>query len=248
MTMTPEMQTLKSRLKAMWMAGDYGHFAKYLEPGAMAFFPSLQVAPGERVLDVACGAGQLSLPAARAGADVAGVDIATNLIEQAQSRAQAEGLSIRFEEGDAEDLPYDDEAFDLVFSLIGAMFAPRPEQVATELVRACRPGGTGMRSPTARGRGRGATLPSSRPASATASTRSPRRASWSTSSTRHRGRPTSRSPSSSGTPTGGPRRRTVAPRRRRRRRSRRGPRERPLRQRARGGSGGGERGKRPQFI
>ena len=141
MTMTPEMQTLKARLKAMWMAGDYGHFAKYLEPGAMAFFPSLQVAPGERVLDVACGAGQLSLPAARAGADVAGVDIATNLIEQAQSRAQAEGLSIRFEEGDAEDLPCDDEAFDLVFSLIGAMFAPRPEQVATELVRACRPGG-----------------------------------------------------------------------------------------------------------
>jgi SAM-dependent methyltransferase len=141
MTIAPEMEALKARLKAMWMAGDYGYFAKYLEPGAMEFFPSLEIAPGERVLDVACGAGQLALPAARTGASVTGVDIATNLIEQAQARAKAEGLRIRFEEGDAEDLPYDDAAFDLVYSLIGAMFAPRPEQVADELVRVCRPGG-----------------------------------------------------------------------------------------------------------
>ena len=137
----PEMAALKARLKAMWMAGDYGHFAHYLEPGAMEFFPSLGIAPGERVLDVACGAGQLALPAARAGAQVTGVDIASNLIAQAQARAQAEGLSIRFEEGDAEDLPYDDASFDLVFSLIGAMFAPQPERVAAEIVRVCRPGG-----------------------------------------------------------------------------------------------------------
>src|SRR5512143_2631439 len=108
MTMTPEMETLKSRLKAMWMAGDYGHFSRYLEPGAMAFFPSLQITAGKRVLDVACGAGQLAIPAARAGATVTGVDIATNLIGQAQARARAEGLAIRFEEGDAEDLPCDD--------------------------------------------------------------------------------------------------------------------------------------------
>lgn len=141
MTPTPEMQALKARLKAMWMAGDYGHFARYLEPGALAFFPALQIAPGERVLDVACGAGQLSLPAARAGAEVAGIDIAPNLVEQARSRARAEGLDIRFEEGDAEELPYDEASFDLVFSLIGAMFAPRPEQVAAELIRVCRPGG-----------------------------------------------------------------------------------------------------------
>lgn len=141
MTMTSEMEALKTRLKAMWMAGDYGHFAKFLEPGAMEFFPRLQIVPGERVLDVACGAGQLAFPAARAGATVTGIDIATNLIEQAQSRAKAEGLMIRFEEGDAEDLPYDAAAFDVVFSLIGAMFAPRPERVAAELVRVCRPGG-----------------------------------------------------------------------------------------------------------
>lgn len=139
--LTPEMQALKTRLKAMWMAGDYGHFARYLEPGALAFFPSLGIAPGDRVLDVACGAGQLSLPAARIGADVTGVDIATNLVEQARARARAEGLPIRFEEADAEDLPYDDAAFDVVFSLIGAMFAPQPERVAAELLRVCRPGG-----------------------------------------------------------------------------------------------------------
>lgn len=141
MSMTPEMEALKIRLKAMWMAGDYGHFATYLEPGALDFFARLQIAPGERVLDVACGAGQLSLPAARVGAAVTGVDIASNLIEQAQSRAQAAGLPIRFEEADAEYLPYDDAAFDVVFSLIGAMFAPRPQRVAAELVRVCRPGG-----------------------------------------------------------------------------------------------------------
>jgi len=139
--MTPEMAALKTRLKAMWMAGDYGHFARFLEPGAMEFFPSLGISPGERILDVACGAGQLSLPAARVGADVTGIDIATNLIEQARARAKNEGLEIRFEEADAEDLPYDDAEFDVVFSLIGAMFAPRPEQVAAEFVRVCRPGG-----------------------------------------------------------------------------------------------------------
>jgi SAM-dependent methyltransferase len=141
MTMTSEMEALKTRLKAMWMSGDYGHFAKFLEPGAMEFFPRLQIAPGETVLDVACGAGQLAFPAARAGANVTAVDIATNLIEQAQSRAKAEGVTIRFEEGDAEDLSYDEAAFDVVFSLIGAMFAPRPERVADELIRVCRPGG-----------------------------------------------------------------------------------------------------------
>jgi SAM-dependent methyltransferase len=123
------------------MAGDYGHFAQYLEPGAMEFFPSLRIVPGEHVLDAACGAGQLAIPAARAGARVAGIDIATNLVEQARSRAEAEDLDILFEEGDAEDTPYDDASFDLVFSLIGVMFAPRPERVAAELVRVCRPGG-----------------------------------------------------------------------------------------------------------
>jgi SAM-dependent methyltransferase len=140
-TVTPEMESLKARLKSTWMAGDYGHFAKYLEPGAVEFFERLDVTPGTRVLDVACGAGQLALMAARAGGIVTGVDIAPNSIDQARARAEAEGLAARFDEGDAEGLPYGDASFDLVVSLIGAMFAPRPELVAAELARVCRPGG-----------------------------------------------------------------------------------------------------------
>lgn len=139
--MTAEFDSLKARLKTMWMAGDYGRFAAFLEPGAMVFFSRLGVRPGMRLLDVACGAGQLALPAARAGAVATGVDIATNLIEQARARAKTEGLAIRFDEGDAENLPYADAEFDVVVSLFGAMFAPRPERVAAEVVRVCRPGG-----------------------------------------------------------------------------------------------------------
>jgi SAM-dependent methyltransferase len=139
--MTPEMEALKGRLKATWMSGDYGHFATYLEPGALEFLARLAVAPDTRMLDVACGAGQIAIPAARAGVRVTGIDIASNLIEQARERATAEGVEVRFDEGDAEMLPYEDAAFDLVVSLIGAMFAPRPERVAAELVRVCRPGG-----------------------------------------------------------------------------------------------------------
>lgn len=139
--MTPEMEALKSRLKATWQAGDYGHFATFLEPGALDFLSRLAAAPGTRMLDVACGAGQIVIPAARAGVHATGVDIAANLIAQARARAAAEGLAASFDEGDAEMLPYEDAAFDLVVSLFGAMFAPRPECVASELLRVCRPGG-----------------------------------------------------------------------------------------------------------
>src|SRR5262245_51097721 len=136
-----EMEALKARLKVTWMAGDYGTFAQYLEPGALAILRNLNIAPGSRMLDVGCGAGQIAIPAARAGVNVTGVDIATNLIKQASARAAAEGLTIQFKEGDAEHLAFPDASFDTVISLIGAMFAPRPERVAAELVRVCRPGG-----------------------------------------------------------------------------------------------------------
>ncbi len=139
--MTPEMEALKARLKTTWMSGDYGHFAKYLEPSALDFLARLNATPGTRMLDVGCGAGQIAIPAARAGVQVIGVDIAANLIEQARERARAEGLNAQFEEGDAEMLPFADATFDLVVSLIGAMFAPRPDRVAAELIRVCRPGG-----------------------------------------------------------------------------------------------------------
>jgi SAM-dependent methyltransferase len=137
----PEMESLKTRLKAMWMSGDFGQVAKHIETGAEEFIARLGLRPGERVLDVACGSGNLSIPAARAGASVNGVDIAPNLLEQARVRAEAERLSIRFDEGDAESLPYEDASFDTVVSMYGAMFAPRPELVSAELVRVCRPGG-----------------------------------------------------------------------------------------------------------
>jgi SAM-dependent methyltransferase len=141
MTMTLEMESLKTRLRSTWMSGDYGYFAKYLQPGAFEFLKRLDVAPGTKMLDVACGTGQIAIPAARAGAKVTGIDIASNLVDQAQERARAEGLDAQFDEGDAEMLPYADGSFDLVVSLIGAMFAPVPERVAAELVRVCRPGG-----------------------------------------------------------------------------------------------------------
>ena len=83
----------------------------------------------------------LAIPAARAGAQVTGVDIATNLLQQARERAAAENLSVTFDEGDAEQLPYADAHFDVVMSMFGAMFAPRPEVTAQELLRVCRPGG-----------------------------------------------------------------------------------------------------------
>jgi ubiquinone/menaquinone biosynthesis C-methylase UbiE len=136
-----DLDQLKVRLKSTWMTGDYDTFSRYMEKDAERFFRRLGIAPGTRLLDVGCGAGQLALIAARAGAHVTGCDIATNWIETARARAAAEGLAITFEEGDAESLPYRDGQFDAVVSLIGAMFAPRPELVAAELKRVCRPGG-----------------------------------------------------------------------------------------------------------
>ena len=134
-------QALKERLRQMWMAGDYGHFAQYLASSVSEFFAHLDIEPGARVLDLACGAGQLSVMAARLGAIVTGLDLAANSLEQARARASAENLNIDFVEGDVESLPYADASFDLVVSLIGAMFAPRPTLVASEMLRVCRPGG-----------------------------------------------------------------------------------------------------------
>jgi len=141
-TMTAEMETLKSRLKATWMAGNYDYFSRFMESSAVEFLDRLPLRAGDRLLDVACGSGQLALLAARKGARVTGIDIATNSIQAARGRASAEGLDASFEEGDAEDLPYADGSFDVVASIYGAMFAPRPERVAQELARVCRPGGT----------------------------------------------------------------------------------------------------------
>ena len=124
------------------MAGDFGQIAQYSAKGAEEFVNRLPISRGMRVLDVACGTGNLAIPAARRGAQVTGVDIAPNLVEQARQRAAAEGLPVTFEEGDAEELTHPDAQFDLVMSMFGAMFAPRPERISSELARVCRQGGT----------------------------------------------------------------------------------------------------------
>jgi SAM-dependent methyltransferase len=141
-TVTPEMENLKTRLTNIWMAGDYDRFSRYMEGSAREFYERLNIAPGCQLLDVGCGSGQLALMAAKDGIVVTGVDIASNLVERARARAEAEGLSARFETADAEALPFEDGSFDVVTSLIGAMFAPRPDLVAKELLRVCVPGGT----------------------------------------------------------------------------------------------------------
>jgi len=141
-TTPTEIDALKTRLKATWMDGNYDYFSRFMESSASEFLDRLALAPGTLLLDVACGSGQLGLIAARRGARVTGIDIATNSIVAARGRSASEGLDARFDEGDAEALPYPDAAFDVVATIFGAMFAPRPELVAAELLRVCRPGGT----------------------------------------------------------------------------------------------------------
>jgi SAM-dependent methyltransferase len=139
--MTTEVEGLKKKLRATWMAGDFAEIAKSFEVGAEEFVTRLDLKPGLPVLDVACGNGNTAIPAALAGAEVTGVDIAPYLIEQAIERAADAKVSAEFDVGDVEDLPYEDVSFDIVMTMFGAMFAPRPDVTAGELKRVCRPGG-----------------------------------------------------------------------------------------------------------
>ncbi len=139
---SPDVSELKSRLKNTWMAGDFSKVAEHIETAAQAFVDRLEITPGMRVLDVACGSGNLAVLAAQRGAEVTGIDIADNLIEAARRRAEVAALNIRFDVGDAEAMPYEDDSFDLVMTMFGAMFAPRPDVTASELLRVCKPGGT----------------------------------------------------------------------------------------------------------
>lgn len=132
---------LKTKLETVWTTGDYGWVARGMQDSAEAFMAEHLPAPGERVLDIACGTGQLAIPCARAGAEVTGLDLSEAWLAQARERAAAEGLDIRLDQGDAEAMPYPDASFDMVVSLIGVMFAPRPERAAAEMLRVCRPGG-----------------------------------------------------------------------------------------------------------
>ena len=129
--------------KALWEKGDFTRIARTMRESGEALVRAIGVAPGERVLDLGSGDGTTALPAAKLGADVLGVDIASNLVRAGQARAREAGLAnLRFQEGDASALDeLEDASFDLSVSIFGAMFAPRPFDVARELVRVTRRGG-----------------------------------------------------------------------------------------------------------
>jgi len=129
--------------KALWEKGDFTRIARTMRESGEALVRAIGVAPGQRVLDLGSGDGTTALPAAQLGADVLGVDIAANLVRAGQARAREAGLAnLRFQEGDACALDgLEDASFDLSVSIFGAMFAPRPLDVARELVRVTRRGG-----------------------------------------------------------------------------------------------------------
>lgn len=129
--------------KALWEKGDFTRIAQSMRESGEALVKSIGVTKGQKVLDLGCGDGTTALPAARLGADVLGVDIASNLVEAGNKRAKEQGLAnLRFQEGDASNLQgLKDKSFDLVVSIFGAMFAPKPHDVAKEMVRVTKPGG-----------------------------------------------------------------------------------------------------------
>jgi SAM-dependent methyltransferase len=133
---------LKRTHRATWAAGNYAAVAEMIdEAPPRDLLTRVGSRPGERVLDVATGTGNLALRAAAAGAEVVGVDLTPELFETARRRAAARGVAVEWVEGDAEQLPFEDESFDVVLSAFGVQFAPRHEIVARELARVCRPGG-----------------------------------------------------------------------------------------------------------
>ncbi len=129
--------------KALWEKGDFTRIAANMRESGESLVAGLGITRGMKVLDLGCGDGTTAIPAARLGADVLGVDVAANLVAAGNLRVEAEGLTnCRFQEGDASDLKdLADASFDLVVSIFGAMFAPRPQDVAREMVRVTRPGG-----------------------------------------------------------------------------------------------------------
>src|SRR5687768_13361516 len=127
----------------MWASGDYPSMVEtFLLPLGPRLVEACGIGPGMRVLDVASGTGNAAIPAAQAGAEVTASDLTPELLEAGRRRAETEGVTLDWVEADAENLPFEDESFDVVMSSIGAMFAPHHQMVADELVRVCRAGGT----------------------------------------------------------------------------------------------------------
>jgi ubiquinone/menaquinone biosynthesis C-methylase UbiE len=135
------LEDLKAKQQQIWSSGDYGRIAWITVPLARELAEAVELRPGARVLDVACGTGHVALEAARLLCDVTGIDYVPDLVDVARRRAEAEGLEADFEVADAEALPFDDDSFDFVVSAIGVMFSADHDRAAAELVRTCRPGG-----------------------------------------------------------------------------------------------------------
>jgi len=136
-----DVATFKQTNRAMWAAGDYDKIAELVWSAGGRLVARMDIRPGEHVLDVACGTGNAAIPAAQAGAHVVGLDLAPELFGRGRERAEAAGVDVEWVEGDAEALPFADDAFDVVLSTFGCMFAPRHEVTAHELARVLRPGG-----------------------------------------------------------------------------------------------------------
>lgn len=140
-TPTPDLAAIKVRQQATWSSGDYHMIGTQIQIVSELLIEALDVHSTEKVLDVATGSGNAALAAARRGCEVVGVDYVPALLDRARRRADADGLSVDFKDGDAEALPFADESFDVVSSVFGSMFAPDQEKTAAELARVARSGG-----------------------------------------------------------------------------------------------------------
>jgi SAM-dependent methyltransferase len=140
-TPTPDFAAIKTKQQGTWASGDYAVIGTTLQITGELLCEAVDVAAGERVLDVAAGNGNATLAAARRGAEVTATDYVPALLEGTRARAAAEGLGVEVREADAEALPFPDGRFDVVLSTLGVMFAPDQERTASELLRVCRPGG-----------------------------------------------------------------------------------------------------------
>ena len=136
-----DLTAVKRRQQATWSSGDYAVIGTTLSITGELLCEAVELRPGQRVLDVAAGNGNATLAAARRWGDVTSTDYVAALLERGRARAAAEGLSVTFQEADAEQLPFADRAFDVVLSVFGVMFTPHQEQAAQELLRVCRRGG-----------------------------------------------------------------------------------------------------------
>jgi ubiquinone/menaquinone biosynthesis C-methylase UbiE len=141
MTDAPDLQAVTEVQQQVWSTGDFAKIGVSGQIVQEQLCEAVDVLPGRRVLDVACGAGNGAIAAARRNCVAVGLDYVPALLDRGRERAAAEGYAIEFVEGDAQALPFEDASFDYVISTFGAMFAPDQEKTAAELLRVCRPGG-----------------------------------------------------------------------------------------------------------